>query len=204
MSALYSGYANPLLKSLKYRNNTIANLLLDNPAIDVKCSENELRSIIATPLILAVENNNIQIVERLLKFPDIEINFDGERCNKIPIGLAVEQNSIDIVKLLIGRLEAKLSAFGLALAIRNGFNEIAEMFVKDIRCDINEVVVDEYQNILIYAIRNKAYSAIEAMLDSHRLKKIDKRSMRYYDEIINIIDERLANRIKNELYDESL
>lgn len=105
----------------------------------------------------------------------------------------------------MGHPQTKLNTFDLVLAICYVFNEIVEMFVKDIRCDINtDAPGGEHPRILAYVIENKASSVIEAMLDFHRLKKIGRILISFFDYLIEMIDKRLANRIKNELYDEIL
>ena len=94
------GYPGRDVERRRLENNRIIHEYLDNPEFDPNVSDNENR----TPLYIAVERSRDDVIDKLLKRPDINTEiriFDDELqpTGKTPLELAIANNNLTAIAL---------------------------------------------------------------------------------------------------------
>jgi ankyrin repeat protein len=89
------GYAGRDVEARRLENNRIIHEYLDNPEFDPNVSDNENR----TPLYIAVERSRYDVIDKLLKRPDINTEIRETRSDKTPLELAISNNNLKAIAL---------------------------------------------------------------------------------------------------------
>ena len=89
------GYAGSDVEARKMENNRIIHEYLDNPEFDPNVSDSQNR----TPLYVAVERSRYDVIDKLLKRPDIDTEIRETRYNKTPLELAIANNNLTAIAL---------------------------------------------------------------------------------------------------------
>ena len=89
------GYAGSDVEARKMENNRIIHEYLDNPEFDPNVSDSQNR----TPLYVAVERSRYDVIDKLLKRPDINTEISETRYNKTPLELAIANNNLTAIAL---------------------------------------------------------------------------------------------------------
>jgi hypothetical protein len=89
------GYAGRDVEARRLENNRIIHEYLDNPEFDPNVSDNENR----TPLYVAVERSRDDVIDKLLKRPDINTEIRETRSDKTPLELAIANNNLKAIAL---------------------------------------------------------------------------------------------------------
>ena len=87
------GYAGVDVESRRLENNRIIHEYLDNPEFDPNVSDSQNR----TPLYIAVERSRYDVIDKLLKRPDIDTEIRETRYNKTPLDLAMANNNLTAI-----------------------------------------------------------------------------------------------------------
>ena len=89
------GYAGRDVEARRLENNRIIHEYLDNPEFDPNVSDNQNR----TPLYIAVERSRYDVIDKLLKRPDINTEVRETRYDKTPLDLAMANNNLTAIAL---------------------------------------------------------------------------------------------------------
>ena len=94
------GYAGSDVEARKLENNRIIHEYLDNPEFDPNVSDSQNR----TPLYVAVERSRYDVIDKLLKRPDINteirvVDVRLETAGKTPLELAIANNNLTAIAL---------------------------------------------------------------------------------------------------------
>ena len=94
------GYAGSDVEARKLENNRIIHEYLDNPEFDQNVSDSQNR----TPLYVAVERSRYDVIDKLLKRPDINteirvVDIRLETAGKTPLELAIANNNLTAIAL---------------------------------------------------------------------------------------------------------
>lgn len=89
------GYAGSDVEARRLENNRIIHEYLDNPEFDPNVSDSQNR----TPLYIAVERSRYDVIDKLLKRPDIDTEIRETRYNKTPLDLAMANNNLTAIAL---------------------------------------------------------------------------------------------------------
>jgi ankyrin repeat protein len=128
-------------KTYNEEDEKIANMLLNNPKIDINAENHYGETVIH---IFSDDNfaeNNTILIE-LLKREEIDINKQLKRSGNTILHLAVIENNISLMKLLIKIKKLDLNKFNkegytpLNIAVKNRFTQICELLVKN-KCNID-------------------------------------------------------------------
>lgn len=92
----YDNYNLPLNYVCKINDYELIDKFIDSGA-----EINKFDIYYKTPLIYAIENNNIQSVEKLLKYNNLNINYSGEFDSYFCLNISIRNNNIKITELLI-------------------------------------------------------------------------------------------------------
>lgn len=156
-------------------------------------------------LYLAVENENIEIINLLLSNSDININSTSVSNGKedTALNIAIRKNNIEIVKLLLANLEIDVYPQPkkgnkienpLIIASRNKNYEIIELLLKYPKIDKNEDFAKE--NILINAINDNDIDIVKLLLSDPNInvnyKSVTENSK---DSLLNIAIRKNNNEI---------
>lgn len=82
-------------ESRKMENNRIIHEYLDNPEFDPNVSDSQNR----TPLYVAVERSRYDVIDKLLKRPDINTEIRETRYDKSPLDIAMANNNLTAIAL---------------------------------------------------------------------------------------------------------
>ncbi len=90
------GYAGRDVEARRLENNRIIHEYLDNPEFDPNVSDSQNR----TPLYVAVERSRDDVIDKLLKRPDINTEIRETRSDKkTPLELAIANNNLTAIAL---------------------------------------------------------------------------------------------------------
>lgn len=89
------GYAGRDVEARRLENNRIIHEYLDNPEFDPNVSDSQNR----TPLYIAVERSRDDVIDKLLKRPDINTEIRETRSDKTPLELAIANNKLTAIAL---------------------------------------------------------------------------------------------------------
>ena len=87
------GYAGRDVEARRLENNRIIHEYLDNPEFDPNVSDSQNR----TPLYVAVERSRYDVIDKLLKRPDINTEIRETRYDKTPLDLAMANNNLTAI-----------------------------------------------------------------------------------------------------------
>ena len=163
--------------AVKMRNIEYAKKILDS-TVNVNYVESQFGY---TPLIHAIRNRDMGMIEWLLSVPNVDINQVDEKKYKIPpISHAVQINNINIVKLLI-RYGANINEPSLnnknfyntplMIASWHGNLEMVRLLVESGAC-INQVDKGNGFSALIKAVFNNHPKVVKYLLECHADKTI--------------------------------
>ena len=199
----------PLFYALAHSTNdlSIVELLLKQPEIDVNCSshlydtknffdkvvhkrivdQSLIKSSDVTPLSLAYEAGNIEMIDLLLSDPKIDLTMKSFNGDTILLNVC-KNNKIEIEKRLLNHSNIDVNQVddegrtALYYACKSGNNAIVELLLDNPKIDVNKVD-NEGTTALHCACKNEDEDIIELLLDN---PKID----------INLVD----NKGKTALY----
>jgi len=89
------GYAGRDVESKRIENNRIIHEYLDNPTFDPNVSDSQNK----TPLYVAVESSRDDVIDKLLKYPDINIDIRETRYKRTPLELAIANSNYTAIDL---------------------------------------------------------------------------------------------------------
>lgn len=89
------GYAGRDREAREMENNRIIHEYLDNPEFNPNVTYSQNR----TPLYIAVERSRVDVIDKLLKRPDIDTEIRETRYNKTPLELAMANNNFEAIDL---------------------------------------------------------------------------------------------------------
>ena len=137
-----------------------------------------------SPLLLAIEKANIEIVKSLLLRDDIVVKKQG-RSGYSPICLTVEKNLVEILKLLVNKPEVELNERGfkgdtpLILALKS--HNILNWFMADAGQSILKILLDAgadvnkegYRNLCpMYYVIEKELNDVFELLTKYDINKL--------------------------------
>jgi ankyrin repeat protein len=89
------GYAGVDVESKRMENHRIIHEYLDNPTFDPNVYDSQNR----TPLYLAVERSRDDVIDKLLKHPDINTDIRETQSGKTPLELAIARRNYKAIAL---------------------------------------------------------------------------------------------------------
>ena len=143
----------------------------------------EGKDLYINPLIIAVEKNNFNIVELLLKHPKITVNVQN-KYNETPLDIALTRGYTKIVELLLKRDEITVNVKNysnktpLHIASFYGRTEIVELLLK--RDEITVNVKNKYDETPLHIALKKGHTDIVELL--LKRDEIDVNVQNKYDE----------------------
>ena len=89
------GYAGRDVESKRIENNRIIHEYLDNPTFNPNVSDSQNK----TPLYVAVESSRDDVIDKLLKYPHINIDIRETRYKRTPLELAIANSNYTAIDL---------------------------------------------------------------------------------------------------------
>jgi ankyrin repeat protein len=150
----------------------ILQMLLSRSDIDVNATAQLESGMVATPLLLAIYNQQLDVITSLLQHPAIQVNalFEHDISQQIPLLAAVESGDIDIVRALLEQgpeldvnVQNNEGAGALLFSMILNFDDIFDLLLSDQRVDVNAGAMDN--NPLLWTIANSRRRMFEALLE---------------------------------------
>ena len=142
-----------------------------------------------TPLIIAINNGNLELVKLLLdKGADVNLpNSEGET----PLHLAINNGNLELVELLLDKgadvnIPNSKGRTPLLIAAKKGYNKIVQLLIKKVYADVNASYKDGNTLLHIAAMNNHielVFKLIEKGANMNIKNKKGKTPLQYMDPI---------------------
>lgn len=109
-------------------------------------------------LLMAIADNNLEIIVKLLSHPDVDINYVNKYMDYTPLMYAAVENKCDVLLLLLTYDNIDLNFCGAAketafsYALENKCYEFMEILVSDERFIISSTPADKYLNPFLLSV----------------------------------------------------